>query len=118
SRFQARAQRAWFGWVGFRSNPIAMAGLLIVVALVLVAVFAHVLTATNGLQPQLANRLQPPGSEHWLGTDQLGRDIYDRIVWGSRITLYIVGLVSVIVVPVGLVVGTVAGYLGGWVDTV
>ena len=118
SRFQARAQRAWFGWIGFRSNPIAMAGLLIVVALVLIAILAPWLTGSSGLQPQLANRLQPPGAEHWLGTDQLGRDIYDRIIWGSRITLYIVGLVSVIVVPIGLVVGTVAGYIGGWVDTV
>ena len=116
SRFQARAQRAWFGWVGFRSNPIAMTGLIIVVGLVLVAIFAPWLTATSGLQPELANRLQPMSREHWFGTDQLGRDIFDRIVWGSRITLYIVGLVSIIVVPIGLIVGTVSGYLGGWVD--
>jgi peptide/nickel transport system permease protein len=118
SRVQARAQRAWFGWVGFRSNPIAMAGLIIVAGLVLVAIFAPWLTATDGLQPQLANRLQPISREHWFGTDQLGRDIFDRIVWGSRITLYIVGLVSIIVVPIGLLVGTVAGYMGGWIDTV
>lgn len=117
SRTQARAQRAWFGWVAFRSNPIAMAGLFIIVALVLVAVFAPFLTATGGLVPHLENRLQPPSAAHWFGTDGLGRDIYDRIVWGSRITLYIVGLVSVIVVPIGLVIGTVAGYIGGWVDT-
>ena len=63
-------------------------------------------------------RLQPPGSEHWFGTDELGRDILDRIIWGSRITLYIVGLVSIIVVPIGLLIGVVAGYIGGWVDTV
>lgn len=118
SRAQARAQRAWFGWIGFRSNPIAMTGLAIVVALVLVAAFAPWLTSSSGLQPNLANRLQPVSWEHWFGTDQLGRDIYDRIVWGSRITLYIVGLVSIIVVPIGLVVGTVAGYMGGWVDSV
>lgn len=118
SRFQARSQRAWFGWIAFRSNPIAMAGLLIVIALILIALMAPLLTATSGLIPHLDNRLQPPSVEHWLGTDQLGRDIYDRIVWGSRITLYIVGLVSVIVVPIGLMIGTVAGYLGGWVDSV
>jgi peptide/nickel transport system permease protein len=66
----------------------------------------------------LSDRLQPPSAAHWLGTDELGRDIYSRIVHGSRLTLYIVGLVVVIVGPVGLAVGTIAGYLGGWVDVV
>ena len=89
-----------------------MTGLIIVVALVLIAIFAPLLTGSTGLVPNLQNRLQPPSAEHWFGTDQLGRDIYDRIVWGSRITLYIVGLVSIIVVPIGLLIGTVAGYMG------
>ena len=118
SKRQARLQRAWFGWLTFRRNPIAMTGLVIIAALVLIAIFAPLLTASSGLQPRLTERLQPASAEHWFGTDQLGRDIYDRIVWGSRITLYIVGLVSVIVVPIGLAIGTVAGYLGGWVDNV
>jgi peptide/nickel transport system permease protein len=115
---QARAQRFYLGWIAFRRNPIAMAGFLIIVALVLMAAFAPLLTSTNGLEPQLQDRLQPASAEHWFGTDGLGRDIYDRIVWGSRITLYIVGLVGVIVVPVGLLVGTLAGYVGGAVDNV
>ena len=115
---QARCQRAYLGWLGFRTNPIAMAGLIIIVALVLIAILAPVLTASDGLTPNLENRLQPVSAQHWFGTDQLGRDIYDRIIWGSRITLYIVGLVSIIVVPIGLLIGTVAGYMGGWVDNV
>jgi peptide/nickel transport system permease protein len=53
-----------------------------------------------------------------LGTDELGRDIYSRIVHGSRLTLYIIGIVAIVVGPVGLMVGTIAGYLGGWVDRV
>jgi peptide/nickel transport system permease protein len=118
SRRQARAQRAYVGWLTFRRNPIAMTGLVIIAALVLAAIFAPLLTATDGLMPNLGARLQPASADHWFGTDQLGRDIYDRIVWGSRITLYIVGLVSIIVVPIGLVIGTVAGYVGGWVDNV
>ena len=115
---QARVQRFYLAWLIFRRNPIAMTGLLIIVGLVLMALFAPWITATDGLEPQLKDRLQPASTAHWFGTDGLGRDIYDRIVWGSRITLYIVGLVGIIVVPVGLVVGTVAGYVGGMVDNV
>ncbi len=65
----------------------------------------------------LANRLQPPSLDHFFGTDELGRDIFSRLVYGSRITLYIVTLTAVIAAPIGLVVGTTAGYMGGWVDT-
>jgi peptide/nickel transport system permease protein len=115
---QARVQRFYLAWLTFRRNPIAMTGFLIIATLVVMAAFAPLVTSTSGLEPHLADRLQSASAEHWFGTDGLGRDIYDRIVWGSRITLYIVGLVGIIVVPVGLVVGTLAGYVGGAVDTV
>ena len=95
-----------------------MTGLVIVCALIAAALFAPWITGSNGLEPALQERLQPASTEHWFGTDELGRDIYDRVIWGSRITLYLVGLVALIVVPVGLVVGTVAGYVGGHVDNV
>ncbi len=114
----ARCQRFYLSWLAFRANPIAMAGFLIIAALVLMAACAPLLTQGDGTEQDLANRLLPPGADHWFGTDELGRDIYDRIVWGSRITLYIVGLVGIIVVPIGLLIGTVAGYVGGWVDNV
>ncbi len=116
--FQARMQRAYVGWLTFRANPIAMAGLIIIVLLLIVAALAPLLTTGEGIEQNLANRLMPPSAEHWFGTDELGRDIYDRIIWGSRVTLYIVFLVSVIVMPIGLLIGTLAGYMGGWVDTV
>jgi len=118
SKWQARSQRFYIGWLEFRRNPIAMIGLAIILGLIFVAAFAPWITTSDGLEPELANRLQAPSAEHWFGTDQLGRDIFDRIIWGSRITLYIVGLVTVIVVPIGLVIGTIAGYLGGLVDSV
>jgi len=118
SKTQARCQRVFISWLAFKRNPVAMIGLLIITSLVVIALLAPWITASDALELDLANRLQPPGSEHWLGTDALGRDIRDRIIWGSRITLYIVGLVSIIVVPIGLVIGIVAGYIGGWVDTV
>ena len=116
SPLQARAQRWYLAWLAFRRNPIAMAGLAIILALVLMAALAPVLTTTDGIVQDLGQRLEPPSAEHWFGTDQLGRDIYDRIVWGARITLYIVTLVAVIVVPIGLAIGTVAGYVGGMTE--
>ncbi len=118
SRLQARSQRSYLAWLTFRRNPIAMSGLLIIVGLVSMAVLAPWITTSGGLETHLTERLLPPSGEHWFGTDELGRDLRDRIVWGSRITLYIVGLVGMIVVPVGLLVGTVAGYVGGVTDNV
>ena len=118
SKSQARCQRVYISWLAFRRNPVAVIGLLIIASLVVIAALAPWITASDGLDLHLSERLQAPGSEHWFGTDELGRDIFDRIIWGSRITLYIVALVSIIVVPIGLLVGTVAGYIGGWVDTV
>ena len=118
SKLQARCQWIFINWLAFRRNPVALIGLLIVVGLVAIAALAPWITASDGLELHLAERLQAPGREHWFGTDELGRDIFDRIIWGSRITLYIVALVSIIVLPIGLLIGTVAGYMGGWVDIV
>jgi peptide/nickel transport system permease protein len=118
SMAHARCQRFYLNWLVFSANPIAMAGFFIIAGLVLAAIFAPLITSGDGIEQHLANRLQPPGAEHWFGTDELGRDVYERIIWGSRITLYIVGLVGIIVAPLGLIIGIIAGYLGGWVDNV
>jgi peptide/nickel transport system permease protein len=118
SGLQARLGRGYLSWLAFSRNPLAVTGLGIVVALVLVAALAPWLATHSAISQDLGSRLQPPSAAHWLGTDEFGRDIYSRIVYGARITLYIVGLVVILVGPVGLLIGTVAGYLGGWVDTV
>jgi peptide/nickel transport system permease protein len=118
SQAQARLGRAYLGWLTFVRNPLALVGLAIVLTLLLVAAAAPLLATYSPTQGVLVERLQPPSAAHWLGTDELGRDIYSRIVYGSRLTLYIVGLVVILVGPVGLLVGTVAGYVGGWLDTV
>ncbi|MDX1542259.1 MAG: ABC transporter permease, partial [Geminicoccaceae bacterium] len=115
---QARLGRAYVSWLAFRRNPLAMVGLLIVVLLLVMAAAAPWLATHSPTFGLLGDRLEPPSAEHWLGTDELGRDIYSRIVYGSRLTLYIVGLVVIMVGPVGLLVGTIAGYVGGWVDVV
>ena len=118
SRTQARLGSAYRSWLAFSRNPLAMLGLFIVVALVVVAIFAdqlatHSATVGGDLRTE---RLQPPSAAHWLGTDSQARDIYSRLVHGSRLTLMIVVLVTVIAMPIGLLIGTVAGYMGGWVD--
>jgi peptide/nickel transport system permease protein len=98
---------------------MAMIGLWILLGLVGIAVFAPLLAPHDPFVQDLGNRLAPLGtSGHVLGTDSLGRDILSRLIYGSRITLYIVALVALIAPIVGLLVGTVSGYAGGWVDVV
>lgn len=119
SRRQAILGNVYRGVRAIAANPTAFAGLIVVALLVLMAVFAPWLAGGRSpLDQDLVGRLAAPSAEHWFGTDELGRDIYARTLYGARVTLAIVLLVSVVVVPIGLAVGTVAGYLGGWVDTV
>ena len=119
SRRQARLGRWFRAGRGFAGNGLAMTGLLIVLALVLIAIAAPLLADPRSATLQaLAERLQPASRAHWFGTDELGRDIFARTVFGARITLTIVALVGAIVVPVGLGIGLPAGYFGGTVDAV
>ncbi len=117
SAFQASAGRAYLGLLTFMKNRLAVLGLLVIVALVAVAVFAPVLAPYDPVETDIANRLQPLSMTHYFGTDEIGRDIFSRIIWGSRLTLYVVGLVAIIAAPVGILVGTVAGFFGGAIDT-
>ena len=119
SRLQSRAAQAWLSWLRFRRNPLAMIGLFISLALIFMSIFAPLLAPYDPIAQSLGTRLQPPFSPgHWMGTDDFGRDIWSRILFGSRITLYIVLLVILTAPLVGLIIGTVAGYFGGWVDSV
>ena len=97
-------------------NPLSALGLAIIVALILTAIFAPQLAPYSPTRQNLSMRLLPPSAEHWMGTDQLGRDIYSRVIHGARITLRIVVLVAIIAAPLGLLVGAISGYFGGWVD--
>ena len=119
SRRQARLGRWYRSWIAFRRNGLAMTGLAVVLALVLIAIAAPLIAdpASANLQV-LEDRLQPWSATHWFGTDELGRDIFVRILFGARVTLTIVALVSLIVVPIGLGIGLPAGYFGGWIDAV
>ena len=117
SRRQASFGRAYGAWRTFARNRLAMLGLAIVITLVLVAIFANQLAPYSPyIGDLMTTRLLPPSSAHWFGTDDQGRDILSRIIHGSRVTLYVVALVAVLAAPIGLLVGTVAGYAGGWLD--
>ena len=117
SRRQAVLGNLYRGIVSIVTNPAALAGLVIVALLILMAIFAPLLAGgISPLEQNLASRLAPPSASHWFGTDELGRDIFARTLHGARVTLTIVALVSVVVAPIGLGVGTLAGYLGGWVE--
>ena len=113
----SRAQAAWGRryrlWLAFRRNPLAMVGLLTILVLAALSLLAPALAPYDpGLQ-DLAHRLARPSAEHRLGTDELGRDILSRLLFGGRITLGMVVAVVLLVAPVGLLVGCVAGYAGG-----
>lgn len=116
SAFQANIQQLRRSWFKLMANTSAVFGLAVIVLLVLVAILAPLIATHDIGTNNLANRLQPPSWGHFFGTDELGRDIFSRLVYGSRITLYIVTLTAVIAAHIGLVVGTTAGYMGGWVD--
>ena len=116
SRAQAAWGRRYRAWLLFRRNPAAMAGLAVAVLLVGAAILAPVIAPLDPAAQDLAHRLAPAGPVHWLGTDELGRDIYSRVIYGGRITLGMVVAVVVLVAPLGLAVGCVAGYAGGMWD--
>ena len=118
SRLQARLGRAYLGWRAFTTNRLALIGLAIVALLVLMAAFAPLLAPYPPNAPDLQARLLPMSAAHWLGTDELGRDMLSRILHGARLTLYVVVLVAIIAAPVGLLIGTAAGFVGGWLDMV
>jgi peptide/nickel transport system permease protein len=104
-------------WRRLRRHKLAMAGLTFLGVLVLCAIFADLISPYPPLQQQMAERLRPPSASHWLGTDDFGRDILSRIIYGSRISLQ-VGFVAVgLAGSIGIVLGLLAGYFGGHVDS-
>lgn len=105
-------------WRGFRKSKVAVAGIIIVLFFVLLAVLGPFLVKEGINDQQITDRLQPPSSDYWLGTDDLGRDILSRIVHGARISLW-VGFSSVVgSIVIGSTLGIIAGYYGRWVDTI
>ena len=101
-----------------RKKPLGAVGGAIMVVMLLVALFAPQLATHDPITTSAAATLAPPGPEHWLGTDHLGRDTYSRLIWGTRVSL-IVGVASTLLGSFfGGVIGLLSGYFGGKVDLV
>lgn len=118
SRMQATLGHSYRMTLMLLGNPLAVVGGLILLMLVLAAAFAPWIAPYSPVGQDLGARLLPPSGTHWMGTDELGRDIFSRVIYGARITLMIVALVAVISAPLGLLVGAISGYFGGWTDKI
>ena len=122
---EARRRRAEARWryskdtyVLWRRNRLMVLGTAIIFGLLLVAALAPLLATHDPYEQILNDRLLAPSVTHWFGNDSLGRDIYSRVVYGARVTLTIALLVAAISTPLGMLMGIVAGYLGGMVDEI
>ena len=105
-------------WNGFKKSKIALVGAVIVIFFILLAIFGPIIAPEGINEQELTDRLHPPSAEYWFGTDDLGRDIFSRVIHGARISLW-VGFFSVIgSVVVGSLLGIIAGYYGRWVDMI
>jgi peptide/nickel transport system permease protein len=104
-------------WKSFKKNKFALVGAGIVVFFIIIAILAPVIAPYGVNEQVLSNRNSPPSADHWFGTDDFGRDILSRVMFGSRISLW-VGFVAVMgSIVIGCFLGIIAGYYGRWIDT-
>jgi peptide/nickel transport system permease protein len=99
-----------------RHNPLAAAGAVLIVIFVSFALFAPGIAPQDPASIHLTARLDPPSSGHWFGTDELGRDIFSRVVYGARISLLVGSGVVLTSLALGLIIGSISGYYGGAID--
>jgi peptide/nickel transport system permease protein len=102
----------------WKSTPLAMIGSVIILIFLAIAIFAPLLAPYSPTEQSMGERLLPPSYQHFFGTDQYGRDIFSRVVYGARVELWIIFIVSIISVVIGVIVGVIAGYFGGVVDEI
>ena len=99
-------------------DPLGVIGLAIVVIMILVGIFAPWITPFDPLKLNIPDKLQPPNAVHWMGTDQLGRDVFSRLILGTRIALE-VGIITIgIALIIGMALGLLAGYGPRWLDNI
>ena len=104
-------------WYSLKRNRRAMFGLIFIIILTVVAIFADQIAPYGMREQNLSNALQFPNATHWLGTDDLGRDVLSRIIYGTRISLTVGVSAVMVALIVGGILGVIAGYYKGWIDT-
>jgi peptide/nickel transport system permease protein len=102
----------------WRRYGALLAGVLFLLPFVMFAVVPGTFAQYDPIKTSVKERLQPPNAEHWFGTDELGRDVYSRVVHGARISLTSASITIAIACVIGVAAGVIAGYLGGWADRV
>lgn len=117
-RADARKQYWQDTFTLWRRNRLMVIGTIIIISLLMIAALAPLLAMQSPFEQKSKDRLQPPSLSYYFGTDSLGRDIYSRVIYGSRVTLLIAFLVAAISTPIGLSVGVVSGYFGGAIDEI
>ena len=120
-RLKDLAEDLRISWYRLKRSKLSTAGVALIFATVLVTAFAAYLTpypADAGAVAHFPDRLQPPSSQHWLGTDGAGRDVLTRVVFGGRVALEAGLIIVAVAIGIGVPLGLIAGYLGGPVDTI
>ena len=105
-------------WNRLKKNKMAIASFFLLVIIALIAVFAPLIAPYDPYTQDLSRINEPPSSDHWFGTDDVGRDLFSRVVYGTRISMLVGVVCEAICVPIGVILGALAGYFGGWVDAV
>lgn len=114
------SQMKWHAvwWYTLKKNRMTLAGFIIMVLIVLLAVLAPLLTPYDPTEVNVADKFRPPSLQHWFGTDEVGRDLFTRILYGGRLSLGVSIVVIMIAGAMGMIIGSVSGYIGGIVDQI
>lgn len=102
----------------FFKSPLAVLGLVIILAFVLIALFTPYIAPYGGMERNWYELMKPPSAQHWFGTDDMGGDVFSRIMWGSRVSLYIGFVVVITSIITGSIIGGISGYFGGVIDEI
>lgn len=116
---QARIRQLYLGYLKFRRNKLAVSGLIIILTLILIAIFAPFIAPFGVTEGDTStSSLIAPSATHLFGTDKQGWDLFSRVIYGSRLTILVVIIVSLIAPLSGMIIGIISGYFGGIIDTI
>lgn len=105
-------------WFKFKRNPLTLFGLVLLLLIILLSIFAPLISSYDPTKINITERFSPPSAKHWFGTDEVGRDIFTRIIYGARLSLGVGVAVVLSAGIVGTIIGSVSGYFGGRIDQI